>query len=72
MAYLGGREPRKKSLLIGINYVGSPYEPQGSDQDVDNMLAFLTDTGYPSDEYSQVVLRGEWDGHILGVCVPIH
>ncbi|KXT04433.1 hypothetical protein AC578_3598 [Pseudocercospora eumusae] len=55
----GGGGPRKKSLLIGINYVGSDNELQGCHQDVDNMREFLTAMGYPSDRNSQVILRDD-------------
>ncbi|KAK6416480.1 hypothetical protein LTR81_010064 [Elasticomyces elasticus] len=51
--------PRKKSLLIGINYVGSEHQLQGCHQDVHNVRQFLTAMEYPSDERSQVVLRDD-------------
>ena len=53
------RGPRKKSLLIGINYTGSQHELQGCHQDVTNMRQFLDAMGYPSDHRSQVVLRDD-------------
>ncbi len=34
--------PRKKSLLIGINYVGSQHSLQGCHQDVENVREFRT------------------------------
>lgn len=37
--------PRKKSLLIGINYVGSQHALQGCHQDVTNMREFLDAMG---------------------------
>jgi len=50
---------RKKSLLIGINYVGSQHQLQGCHQDVENMKEFLAYQGYPSDARSQVVMRDD-------------
>lgn len=50
---------RKKSLLIGINYVGSENELRGCHQDVDNMREFLSYRGYSADERSQVILRDD-------------
>lgn len=50
---------RKKSLLIGINYVGSQHELQGCHQDVENMRGFLSAMGYSSDRRDQVVLRDD-------------
>ncbi len=35
------RAPQKTALLVGINYVGSPYQLQGCINDVVNMQAFL-------------------------------
>ncbi|KXT01407.1 hypothetical protein AC579_279 [Pseudocercospora musae] len=55
----GGGGPRKKSLLIGINYVGSKHELQGCHQDIENMRDFLTAMGYPSHRNSQVILRDD-------------
>lgn len=40
-ASAGGAPRRKKSLLIGINYVGSQHELEGCHQDVHNMREFL-------------------------------
>ncbi|EME89512.1 uncharacterized protein MYCFIDRAFT_126814 [Pseudocercospora fijiensis CIRAD86] len=59
----GGGRPRKKSLLIGINYVGSDHELQGCHQDVENMREFLAAMDYPTDRSSQVILRGRYDQH---------
>ena len=35
------RSPQKSALLVGINYVGTPYQLQGCINDVVNMQAFL-------------------------------
>ncbi len=35
------RAPQKSALLVGINYVGSPYQLQGCINDVVNMQSFL-------------------------------
>ncbi|KAK0283832.1 hypothetical protein LTS00_011494, partial [Friedmanniomyces endolithicus] len=51
--------PRKKSLLIGINYVGSQHSLQGCHQDVENVREFLTAMNYPADPGSQVILRDD-------------
>ena len=53
---------RRKSLLIGINYVGSQNELQGCQQDVENVSQFLMARGYPSDERSMVVLTDAREG----------
>jgi len=37
----GDGPPRRKSLLIGINYVGSTHQLEGCHQDVDNVREFL-------------------------------
>ncbi|KAF2716690.1 peptidase C14 [Polychaeton citri CBS 116435] len=50
---------RKKSLLVGINYVGTQHELQGCHQDVSNMRKYLSAMGYPEDRHSQVVLRDD-------------
>ncbi|KAH9827818.1 Caspase domain [Teratosphaeria destructans] len=49
----------RKSLLIGINYVGSQHALQGCHQDVHNMREFLQYEGYPNDQRSQVVMRDD-------------
>jgi len=54
----GGR-PRKKSLLIGINYMGSRHQLQGCHQDVHNVREFLQAMDYPEDRHSQVILRDD-------------
>ena len=50
---------RKKSLLIGINYVGSEHKLQGCHQDVENMCEFLAAEGYSSDRRDRVILRDD-------------
>ncbi|QIX01897.1 hypothetical protein AMS68_007414 [Peltaster fructicola] len=62
--------PRKKSLLIGINYVGSQHALQGCHQDVNNMREFLTAMGYPSDSRSQVVMRDDGNTDPRGPMFP--
>jgi hypothetical protein len=54
--------PRKKSLLIGINYTGSENELRGCHQDVANVAEFLSYRGYSYDPRSQVVLRDDMEG----------
>ncbi|KAK6420417.1 hypothetical protein LTR95_016944 [Oleoguttula sp. CCFEE 5521] len=53
------RGPRRKSLMIGINYVGSQHALQGCHQDVSNMQEFLTAMNYPTDQRSQVIMRDD-------------
>ncbi|KAF2198411.1 peptidase C14 [Delitschia confertaspora ATCC 74209] len=53
--------PRKKSLLIGINYVGSSHELHGCHQDVENISEFLSYHDYSSNQNSQVILRDTQD-----------
>lgn len=53
------RGPRKKSLLIGINYVGSQHELEGCHQDVHNVRQFLGAMGYSDDSRSQVIMRDD-------------
>lgn len=55
-------EMRKKSLLIGINYLGSDHQLNGCHRDVDNMAEFLSYRGYSSDPRSQVILRDDMGG----------
>lgn len=50
---------RRKSLLIGINYVGSKHALRGCHQDVSNMVQFLNSKGYSSDQRSQVIMRDD-------------
>jgi len=51
--------PRKKSLLIGINYVGSQHQLQGCHQDVQNVRQFLDAMNYPDDQRNQVIMRDD-------------
>jgi len=51
--------PRKKSLLIGINYEGSAHQLRGCHQDTHNVREWLTAMGYPSDSRSQVIMRDD-------------
>ncbi|KAJ9615484.1 hypothetical protein H2200_001559 [Cladophialophora chaetospira] len=53
------RPLRRKSLLIGINYVGSQHTLRGCHQDVTNMTDFLNFKGYSSDRQSQVIMRDD-------------
>ncbi|KAF2089412.1 putative metacaspase [Saccharata proteae CBS 121410] len=53
---------RRKSLLIGINYIGSQHELEGCLQDVENVQGFLSWVGYPTDQRSQVILTDEREG----------
>ncbi|KAI7491021.1 metacaspase [Hortaea werneckii] len=55
----GSRPARKKSLVIGINYVGSQDELEGCHQDVHNVREFLQAVGYSDDQQSQVVMRDD-------------
>ncbi|KAK5136745.1 hypothetical protein LTR08_002041 [Meristemomyces frigidus] len=54
-----GARPKKKSLLIGINYVNTEHELQGCHQDVNNVHDFLSTMDYPEDRRSQVILRDD-------------
>ncbi|KAF1936947.1 peptidase C14 [Clathrospora elynae] len=47
---------RKKSLLIGINYVGSSHTLRGCHSDVDNMADFLSYRGYNNSHKDRVIL----------------
>lgn len=47
---------RKKSLLIGINYVNSSHELKGCHSDVDNMAEFLTYRGYDNGHRNRAIL----------------
>lgn len=47
---------RKKSLLIGINYVGSSHQLRGCHSDVDNMAEFLSYRGYSNTHRDRVIL----------------
>lgn len=50
---------RKKSLLIGCNYVGSQNALEGCHQDTINVAEWLSYRGYSSDQRSQVILRDD-------------
>lgn len=54
--------PRKKSLLVGINYIGSQNELRGCHQDIENVAEFLSYRGYSDDSHSQVILRDDQGG----------
>lgn len=47
---------RKKSLLIGINYIGSSHELKGCHRDIDNIADFLSYRNYTNDHRSRVIL----------------
>lgn len=51
--------PRRKSLLIGINYVGSQHALRGCHSDVDNVHQFLAAQNYSSDPRDQVIMRDD-------------
>ncbi|CAD0084081.1 unnamed protein product [Aureobasidium vineae] len=51
--------PRRKSLLIGINYTGSDNELNGCHQDVDNVAKFIKYRGYQDTPQDRVVLRDD-------------
>ena len=53
--------PHKKSLLIGINYVGTKQPLNGCHSDVENIGEFLSYRGYSNDQDSQVILRDDAD-----------
>ncbi|TQW00548.1 metacaspase [Cordyceps javanica] len=55
-------EMRKKSLLIGINYLESSHQLNGCHRDVENIAEFLSYRGYSSDPQSQVILRDDLGG----------
>lgn len=54
--------PRRKALLIGINYEGTEAALQGCRQDVLNMIGFLTSRGFSNDPASMVVLTDDRQG----------
>ncbi|KAH0283545.1 metacaspase, partial [Aureobasidium sp. EXF-3399] len=51
--------PRRKSLLIGIDYTGSENALDGCHQDVDNVAEFIKYRGYQDTPQDQVVLRDD-------------
>ncbi|KIW03013.1 uncharacterized protein PV09_05671 [Verruconis gallopava] len=55
--------PRRKALLIGINYTGSRHELHGCQQDVRNMIPFLQARGFPAHEPYMVVLADDRGGN---------
>ncbi|KAK7895122.1 hypothetical protein LTR67_005861 [Exophiala xenobiotica] len=61
---------RRKSLLIGINYVGSQHSLRGCHQDVTNMMDFLKFKGYSSDPQDQVIMRDDRDTDPRGPFFP--
>jgi len=49
--------PRRKALLIGINYTGSENELRGCINDVENIRRYLVhDKGFPHDPASMIIL----------------
>ncbi|CAI6334920.1 unnamed protein product [Periconia digitata] len=48
--------PRKKSLLIGINYTGSRHALKGCQADIDNVAEFLKYRGYNNTHHDRVML----------------
>lgn len=54
--------PRRKALLIGINYTGSKHQLRGCQQDVRNMIPFLQSRGYPAREPYMIVLADDRRG----------
>jgi len=52
---------RRKSLLVGINYFGTPSELGGCINDVERMRPLLQELGFPAEHNSQQVLLD--DGH---------
>ena len=61
---------RRKSLLIGINYVGSQHSLRGCHQDVTNMAEFLAYKGYSNDQRSQVIMRDDQSTDPRGPLFP--
>lgn len=51
--------PRRKSLLIGINYTGSDNQLDGCHKDVENVAEFIKYRGYQDTSKDQVVLRDD-------------
>ena len=49
----------KKSLLIGINYVGSQNQLKGCHTDVDNIAEYISYRGYGNSRKSQVIMRDD-------------
>lgn len=55
--------PRRKALLIGINYTGSRHQLHGCQQDVRNMIPFLQSRGFPAREPFMVILADDRRGN---------
>jgi len=53
---------RRKALLIGINYTGSPHELKGCINDVRNVAAWLVSRGYSSSPRDMVFLTDDRRG----------
>jgi uncharacterized caspase-like protein len=52
--------PRRKALLIGINYFGTQHELKGCINDAFNIREYLIkDKGFPSDPASMVMLTDD-------------
>lgn len=51
--------PRRKSLLIGINYTGTKHQLRGCLNDVANIRNFIVERGFPSDPASMVILTDD-------------
>lgn len=61
---------RKKSLLIGINYLGSQHQLSGCHQDVENMQEFLSYRGYNEGQGNQVIMIDSDDNDPYGPYFP--
>lgn len=49
--------PRRKGLLIGINYTGSKHELNGCQNDAINMRGYLVEErGYSSSQHDMVIM----------------
>jgi len=60
--------PRRKALLIGINYTGTKHELSGCINDVNNVSRYLVECrGFPHDPASMVILT---DNHHDPRCIP--
>lgn len=52
--------PRKKALLIGINYTGSPHQLNGCINDAMNVREFLVrERGFPPNQRDMVILTDD-------------
>lgn len=61
---------RKKSLLVGINYVGSDHALRGCHSDVDNMADFLGYRGYDNSHKNRVILTDRPEVHYSSPYYP--